>query len=108
MPLFPVWVTDLMGRRFERLDVDGSQACRDLTTSARRLLIDGSDYLLYHYGTGSVIPADGGASIGSVGVRPGDVLFVVPETWSLDVCGWLAEETLDAVLTGSGRRITES
>jgi hypothetical protein len=65
-------------------------------------VIDGQ--ALYHYGLDSIVPAQGSDSLPKFGIRAGDLLFAVSERWPRLVCRWLAEEALDALLSGPDRQ----
>jgi hypothetical protein len=93
-----LWVTGVMGRRFERIDADDDWSCRDLTVAVRGRLSASDNLLLYHYGLDRIVPPQGADSARDFGIRPGDLLFAVSEHWPLVICRWLADEAMDALL----------
>jgi hypothetical protein len=95
---WPVWVADLPEFRILRIDVDPGMDCADLTKEVRRTVPGRSDFVLYHFGLGKIV-CPGTQSLAEYGMRGGDVLFLVPPTWPIGICRWLAEDVLDATLT---------
>jgi len=105
----PIWIADLAGLKIERRDLSPDLDCAALTREVRNSVPERPDFVLYHFGLATVIPPDSSQSIAEYGMRSGDVLFLVPPSWPIGVCRWLAEDVLDAALTnhqGVGRMQT--
>ena len=99
MMIWPVWVADLAAFQILRYDVDPRMGCADLTEEVRRTVPDRAGFVLYHFGLAQLVPAGSPQSVADYGLRGGDVLFLVPPTWPIGICRWLAEDVLDAALT---------
>jgi hypothetical protein len=102
MSSFPIWVTGVLGRSFERIEVQPDWDCRTLMAVVRTRLAAPATLRLYHYGLHRLVPDAEEMRVQDFGLRQGDLMYAVSENWPLIVCGWLAEEALDALFGGVG------
>ena len=108
MMMWPLWVADLAAFQIQRYDVDPQMGCADLTQVVRRWVPNREEFVLYHFGLAKIVPAGSSQSVAEYGMRGGDVLFLVPRTWPIGICRWLAEDVLDAALTTPPRSTPKS
>ena len=100
MASFPIWVTGVLGRSFERSAVPPEWDGRTLVDVVRARLGAPATRRLYHYGLHRLVPDGEVVRVQDFGLRPGDLMYAVSEGWPLIVCGWLAEEALEALFGG--------
>src|SRR5687768_14652559 len=81
MSSFPIWVTGVLGRSFERIEVQPDWDCRTLMEVVRTRLTAPATLRLYHYGLHRLVPDAEAVRVQEFGLRPGDLMYAVSEGW---------------------------